>query len=86
VDVPRITLHAFVDEEAVKKIIVNLINNAIKYADKKVSVRMLPFSSEDSMFHIEFKNDGYKIPNDLREKSLNHSSGSKKPKKKPEQA
>ncbi|MBV9987338.1 MAG: response regulator [Chitinophagaceae bacterium] len=68
VDVPRITLHAFVDEEAVKKIIVNLINNAIKYADKKVSVRMLPFSSEDTMFHIEFKNDGYKIPGDLREK------------------
>jgi CheY-like chemotaxis protein len=51
-----------------KKIIVNLINNAIKYADKKVSVRMLPFSSEDSQFHIEFKNDGYKIPFDLREK------------------
>ncbi len=68
VDVPRITLHAFVDEEAVKKIIVNLINNAIKYADKKVSVRMLPFSSEDSQFHIEFRNDGYKIPYDLREK------------------
>ncbi len=68
VDVPRITLHAFVDEEAVKKIIVNLISNAIKYADRKVSVRMLPFSSEDSQFHIEFKNDGYKIPSDLREK------------------
>lgn len=68
VDVPRITLHAFVDEEAVKKIIVNLINNAIKYADKKVSVRMLPFSSEDSQFQIEFKNDGYKIPFELREK------------------
>jgi ligand-binding sensor domain-containing protein/signal transduction histidine kinase/DNA-binding response OmpR family regulator len=68
VDMPRITLHAFVDEEAVKKIIVNLFNNAIKYADKKVSVRMLPFSSEDTMFHIEFKNDGYKIPFDLREK------------------
>jgi ligand-binding sensor domain-containing protein/signal transduction histidine kinase/DNA-binding response OmpR family regulator len=68
VEVPRITLHAFVDEEAVKKIIVNLINNAIKYADKKASVRLLPFSSEDTMFHIEFKNDGYKIPNNLKEK------------------
>jgi signal transduction histidine kinase len=42
---PRITLHAFVDEEAVKKIIVNLVNNAIKYADKRASIRMLPFSS-----------------------------------------
>jgi ligand-binding sensor domain-containing protein/signal transduction histidine kinase/DNA-binding response OmpR family regulator len=68
VEMPRITLHAFVDEEAVKKIIVNLFNNAIKYADKKASVRMLPFSSDDTMFHIEFKNDGYKIPYDLREK------------------
>ncbi|MEI6948645.1 two-component regulator propeller domain-containing protein [Paraflavisolibacter sp. H34] len=68
VEVPRITLHAFVDAEAVKKILVNLINNAVKYAEKTVSVRLLPFSSEDTLFHIEFKNDGFLIPADLKEK------------------
>jgi DNA-binding response OmpR family regulator/nitrogen-specific signal transduction histidine kinase len=68
IEVPRITLHAFVDEEAVKKILANLINNAIKYSEKKVLIRLLPFSSEDTMFHIEFKNDGYLIPPELKDK------------------
>jgi ligand-binding sensor domain-containing protein/signal transduction histidine kinase/DNA-binding response OmpR family regulator len=67
-ELPRITLNAFVDEEAVKKIIANLVNNAIKYAHKTVSIRLLPFSSEDTSFHIEFKNDGYRIPLELKEK------------------
>lgn len=67
-ELPRITLHAFVDEEAVKKIMANLVNNAIKYAEKTVSIRLLPFSSEDTTFHIEFMNDGYQIPIELKEK------------------
>jgi ligand-binding sensor domain-containing protein/signal transduction histidine kinase/DNA-binding response OmpR family regulator len=67
-DLPRITLNAFVDEEAVKKIIANLFNNAIKYAGKQVSVKLLPFTSEDRMFNIEFKNDGYLIPAALKDK------------------
>lgn len=67
-ELPRITLNAFVDEEAVKKIIANLVNNAIKYAHKMVSVKLLPFSSEDTVFHIEFRNDGYQIPQELKDK------------------
>ena len=67
-DMPRVTLNAFVDNEALKKIIVNLINNAIKYSDKQVSIKLLPFSSEDSMFNIEFKNDGHIIPAALKDK------------------
>ena len=67
-ELPRITLNAFVDEEAVKKIIANLVNNAIKYAHKTVSIKLLPFSSEDTVFHIEFKNDGYQIPLELKDK------------------
>ncbi|WP_245586375.1 hybrid sensor histidine kinase/response regulator transcription factor [Olivibacter sitiensis] len=55
---PRMTLHAFVDAEAMKKIIGNLLSNAIKYAQEQVHVRMLPFSSDDLLFHIEFRNDG----------------------------
>jgi len=68
IDLPRITLTAYVDEEAVKKIIANLINNAIKYSEKEAHIRLLPFSSEDTMFNIEFTNDGYQIPMVLKEK------------------
>src|SRR6185503_3766721 len=32
-ELPRLTLHAYVDAEALKKILSNLFNNAIKYAD-----------------------------------------------------
>jgi len=67
-EMPRIALHAFVDPEAFKKILSNLVNNAIKYADEKVSVQLLPFNSEDNVFTIEVKNDGFIIPQDQKEK------------------
>lgn len=57
-ELPRITLQAFVDEEACKKITSNLINNAIKYAESRVNVKLSPFNSDDLLFHIEFTNDG----------------------------
>lgn len=65
---PRITLHAYVDTEAFKKIITNLINNAIKYSEGMVIVRLLPFSSDDDMFSIEFRNDGFLVPAEHAEK------------------
>jgi len=67
-ELPRITLHAYVDGEAVKKILSNLFNNAIKYADQKVRIKLLAFSSEDTLFHIEIRNDGYTIPEEYKEK------------------
>ena len=67
-DLPRITLHAYVDSEAVKKILSNLFNNAIKYADNIIRINLLPFSSEDTSFHIEVRNDGYIIPDQQKEK------------------
>jgi signal transduction histidine kinase/ligand-binding sensor domain-containing protein/DNA-binding response OmpR family regulator len=67
-ETPSIPLHAFVDEEALKKIVANLVNNAIKYGGTYVTVRLLPFTSEDKSFHIEFRNDGYLIPVALKEK------------------
>ncbi|MHA4808630.1 hybrid sensor histidine kinase/response regulator transcription factor [Flavitalea flava] len=67
-DLPRMPLYAFVDAEALKKILTNLINNAIKYADKQVFIRLLPFSSEDNLFHVEIRNDGFLIPPELKEK------------------
>jgi ligand-binding sensor domain-containing protein/signal transduction histidine kinase/DNA-binding response OmpR family regulator len=65
---PKISLHAYVDSEALKKILSNLFNNAIKYADNIVEVKLLPFSSDDNFFNIEVKNDGFVIPMELKEK------------------
>ena len=58
---------AFTDEEALNKIFSNLFNNAIKYAHKKVSIRLLK-PSDNSTFTIEFENDGLIIPIEMRAK------------------
>ncbi|HQX72531.1 MAG TPA: two-component regulator propeller domain-containing protein [Chitinophagaceae bacterium] len=65
---PRMSLTAIVDEEALKKIFTNLIHNAIKYAASEVNIKLLPFNSDDIMFNVEFRNDGNKIPADKKEK------------------
>ncbi len=67
-EVPGIALQAFVDPEALKKIFSNLFCNAIKYAASIVQVKLQNFNSEDALFKIVFKNDGYLIPYDLKEK------------------
>jgi signal transduction histidine kinase/DNA-binding response OmpR family regulator/streptogramin lyase len=67
-ELPRITLQAYVDGEALKKILSNLFNNAIKYAGHSVIIKLLPFSSEDQLFNIEIKNDGYVIPAEYKDK------------------
>jgi ligand-binding sensor domain-containing protein/signal transduction histidine kinase/DNA-binding response OmpR family regulator len=69
VEVPRlITINAYADREALKKILTNLLNNAIKYADKIVKVRLLPLNTEDELFTVEVKNDGFIIPHKYHEK------------------
>lgn len=65
---PRLTLHAWVDAEALKKMCSNLISNAIKYSEQSVLVKLLPFGSEDNMFHIEVRNDGFVVPYDQKDK------------------
>lgn len=67
-ELPRIPLQAYVDAEAVKKILSNLLNNAIKYSEGIVRIKLLPFSSEDTFFNIEVRNDGYIIPEQYKEK------------------
>ena len=56
---------AWVDEDALNKIITNLISNAIKYAKHAVYISLL---KEGDNFVIEVSNDGYLIPDDKREK------------------
>lgn len=67
-ELPRVPLLAYVDPEAFRKLLSNLFSNAIKYAEQIISVKLFPFSSEDIVFTIEFKNDGYVIPLELKEK------------------
>ena len=67
-EMPRIALQAYVDPEAFRKILGNLFSNAIKYGRQLVAIKLLPFNSYDNVFHIEFKNDGYLIPPEAKEK------------------
>jgi ligand-binding sensor domain-containing protein/signal transduction histidine kinase/DNA-binding response OmpR family regulator len=67
-EMPRINLMAYVDAEAFRKILSNLFSNALKYAEHAVTVKLLPFNSYDNIFYIEFRNDGFIIPYDLKEK------------------
>ncbi|MBO9562150.1 MAG: response regulator, partial [Niastella sp.] len=67
-EMPRMHFQAYVDPEAVKKVLGNLLNNAIKYSDHYVLAKIMPFSSDDNFFCIRISNDGYVIPAHLKEK------------------
>ncbi|MBW1655745.1 hybrid sensor histidine kinase/response regulator transcription factor [Flavobacterium quisquiliarum] len=58
-------IFAFVDKEAFKKILSNLINNAIKYSNEKVIISL--FRDEKKLTLI-VKNDGNVIPIHLKDK------------------
>jgi len=68
IELPVNEFYAFADEEALTKIFSNLINNCIKYAGKKVVIRLLKEDNEQSNFTIEFENDGTAIPQEMKEK------------------
>jgi signal transduction histidine kinase len=68
IETPINDVYAFADEDALQKIFSNLFSNAVKYANKKVEVRMLPVNSEESNFAIEIENDGMLIPAEMKEK------------------
>jgi signal transduction histidine kinase/ligand-binding sensor domain-containing protein/AraC-like DNA-binding protein len=61
-------LYAYVDTDAFAKIITNLFSNAVKYGYSFVEINLLECSTDSTMFTIEFKNDGYVIPPEMREK------------------
>ncbi|WP_298238546.1 hybrid sensor histidine kinase/response regulator transcription factor [uncultured Algibacter sp.] len=58
-------IYAFVDAEAVKKILSNLIGNAIKYAQNQINVTL---SSTDEFLQLKIQNDGELIPEHLHKK------------------
>ncbi|MBC6110319.1 two-component regulator propeller domain-containing protein [Pedobacter fastidiosus] len=65
---PKTSLIAFVDYEAFRKIISNLLSNALKYASSKIIIELLPTVEDHREFVIRFATDGEPIPKELREK------------------
>lgn len=65
---PSETIYTKADGEALNKIFSNLFSNAVKYGDKEVSVLLYAPTKDTDFLRIEFKNDGFLIPDDLREK------------------
>jgi signal transduction histidine kinase len=59
---------AFADREALEKIFSNLIGNAIKYADKRVTITLFLLQKDSDCLIIEFENDGFIIKREIEEK------------------
>jgi signal transduction histidine kinase/ligand-binding sensor domain-containing protein len=68
IDFPPSDVTIMADNEALNKIFSNLFSNAVKYAEKSVSVRLLKPAKDDSFVTVEVKNDGFLIPPEMKEK------------------
>ncbi len=64
---PQKPLIAYADNEVLTKILSNLLSNAIKYAKKEVRIS-LATDIKSKSFSIEIDNDGFLIPDDMKEK------------------
>ena len=65
---PESPFFAFIDKEAFTKILSNLLNNALKYAESRVQVSISPLAAQDKEFLIEVRNDGHLIPQEMKQK------------------
>lgn len=66
-NVPQTDFYSKADAEALNKILSNLLSNAIKYADKTVEVVLISPDHEFNQYVIVVKNDGFLIPEEMRE-------------------
>lgn len=67
-NLPQEPVFAMIDTDAFNKILYNLIGNAVKFAANQVEVTFIPFYKTGDSFTILIKNDGYLIPEELKEK------------------
>jgi len=65
---PSQQVQANIDTDAFSKIIYNLLGNAVKYAESRVLIELLPLERGDNCFTILVKNDGYLIPAAMKQK------------------
>ncbi len=68
IELPAAVQWAFVDKEAFYKIITNLLDNAIKYAESKAIVRLKSSDESPEHFVIEVLSNGNLIPKDFRQR------------------
>lgn len=68
ITLPDAVVFAAADEEALRKIFSNLLSNAVKYAKKHISITLHPVEKNDTTFTVEVSNDGYLIPEDMKDK------------------
>lgn len=68
IDLPRQAVYVMADYEAMVKIFSNLFSNAVKYADTQVQIKLPNQNKKEENLLIEISNDGFLIPDDLKEK------------------
>lgn len=68
IELPEAAVYIMADQEAMVKIFSNLFNNAVKYADTQVQIRLLSQHKKEEDLLIEISNDGFIIPDELKEK------------------
>jgi ligand-binding sensor domain-containing protein/signal transduction histidine kinase len=68
IDLPEETVRIKADAEALNKIFSNLFSNAVKYAEKKVRITLRTPELTDTFISIEVRNDGFLIPDEMRDK------------------
>jgi signal transduction histidine kinase len=67
-ELPSSGINMLADAEALTKIFHNLFSNAVKYAHKEVTVKLLPPSNGENKLLVEVSNDGYLIPAEMKKK------------------
>ncbi|MBE7172280.1 MAG: histidine kinase [Williamsia sp.] len=67
-NLPIQDVHILADDEALNKIFSNLFSNAVKYAEGEVHASLLPFHKNSNQLVIEITNDGFVVPDDMKEK------------------
>lgn len=65
---PGENFKAFIDEEAFLKIVNNLFSNAVKYADRHMTVTVYKPIDQNDLFKVRIVNDGAPLPSDSRNK------------------
>lgn len=67
-DLPPSNVYTKADAEALNKTFSNLFSNAVKYAEKKVHIKLTAPKNDDPYLFIEIRNDGFLIPDEMKEK------------------
>jgi ligand-binding sensor domain-containing protein/signal transduction histidine kinase len=62
-----VSVYAYVDTEALNKILSNLVDNSLKYALNKIYISLI-MKDDQNTFTILIKNDGHLIPLEMKEK------------------